>query len=306
MITIDGNSNDDIKDALICGLVEHYASTTGRDSSLIIKSMVSNGVIKETNHEITNKIMSYMDTMFPANIMVTNNYTYNDIIGEGMFGTVYRCKNNIDNTDYAIKRLEYKNPSDLNEPRLMSRLYHDNIIRYHNTWFDSNTSSIFIQMELCDMSLKQWLAERNIFDIELRYIMLADIVSGVTYLHSKGIIHRDIKPSNILVKDNRLKICDLGICKIGDCETHTGYLGSDLYASPQQLSSGNYDHKTDYYSIGIIFFELCTMFRDDRHRIKCIKKLRSGKIMKEVSIDDKDWKIINDMMLKSVDIGTLL
>lgn len=81
-----------------------------------------------------------------------------------------------------------------------------------------NDVVLYIQMKLCDLTLKEWLKSRNesMFlqelkaNSELNLELFRQIVSGVEYLHSKNIIHRDLKPGNIFMIREKLQI------KIGD------------------------------------------------------------------------------------------
>ena len=60
-------------------------------------------------------------------------------------------------------------------------------------------------------------------------------------------------------------------------------VGTELYASPEQLNSNNYNHKTDIYSLGIIYFELLYPFRTEMERIITLHKLRKGEFPNDFS-----------------------
>ncbi|HLC15117.1 MAG TPA: serine/threonine-protein kinase, partial [Thermodesulfovibrionia bacterium] len=88
-----------------------------------------------------------------------------------------------------------------------------------------------------------------------------DVLYGLNYAHSKGIIHRDVKPSNILVdKAGKAKIMDFGI-SIQTGQKRLTISGADVgtacYMSPEQITSHrSIDHRTDVYSMGIVLYEL--------------------------------------------------
>lgn len=92
---------------------------------------------------------------------------------------------------------------------------------------------------------------------------LLDITNGLLKLHSnsKKIIHRDIKLENILLGANfEAKIADFGVSRIlGDRESRAETVaGTEIYMSPQIIKNEPYTEKTDIFSLGVLFYELCT------------------------------------------------
>ncbi|XP_023604155.1 interferon-induced, double-stranded RNA-activated protein kinase-like [Myotis lucifugus] len=97
-------------------------------------------------------------------------------IGSGAYGSVFKAKHRIDGTTYVIKRVKYNN--------------------------ESLTKCLFIQMEFCDKgTLEDWIESRRreIPNKDLSLGTFKQIVTGVDYIHSQGLIHRDLKPSNIFL-----------------------------------------------------------------------------------------------------------
>lgn len=90
-----------------------------------------------------------------------------------------------------------------------------------------------------------------------------DVLKGLNFAHSKGIIHRDIKPSNILIdRSGCAKIADFGIALMSGVKrkTRTGTnVGTVWYMSPEQIEHPKQiDHRSDVYSMGIILYEMLT------------------------------------------------
>jgi uncharacterized RDD family membrane protein YckC len=88
---------------------------------------------------------------------------------------------------------------------------------------------------------------------------ILDVIEGLEAAHAAGIIHRDVKPSNcFLDSDGRVKVGDFGLSKslVSDADlTRTGaFLGTPLFAAPEQVRAGQIDKRTDIYSIGAALF----------------------------------------------------
>ncbi|ETO04035.1 Calcium-dependent protein kinase, partial [Reticulomyxa filosa] len=91
--------------------------------------------------------------------------------------------------------------------------------------------------------------------------VMHQIANGVKYMHERGIVHRDLKPENILcVRKNSIKtikIADVGISKmVKPHELMKTMVGTLSYIAPEILESKKYDHRVDYWSIGVIMFIL--------------------------------------------------
>ena len=89
-----------------------------------------------------------------------------------------------------------------------------------------------------------------------------EILDGLSYAHSNGIVHRDIKPSNILLAGNHAMISDFGVARAleqggGTRLTETGIvLGTPAYMSPEQASGEPLDHRSDLYSATCVICEM--------------------------------------------------
>lgn len=181
-----------------------------------------------------------------------------------------------------------------------------NLRKIENPSIHCESAMLYVQMQLCEQTLRQWLDIRNaedppMVDMKQNVAIFQQIVNGVCYIHAQSIVHHDIKPSNIFVNHNlsQVQVGDFGLaCCLQHCSDdvtlmmqpssehplkHKGEIGTKLYAAPEQLR-GKCDSKSDLYSLGIILFELLQPFNTDMERCKLITRLRTGHIPPELAM----------------------
>lgn len=263
------------------------------------------------NQNITQQLVRYKE--------VHNDYL---IIASGSFGDVYKAKHKLDGTFYAIKRISIT-PSTIDniliESKLLAKMsYHQNIVRYYNSWLDdkqlllhdddtksdsdSNLDSTYlnIQLELCDNTLREYMSTQIYEDnVNKRIRMYYGIVKGVQHLHSYNIIHRDIKPSNIFIKDGIIKIGDFGLSRLYDKEHSHELLksidiGCSYYRAPE-IDTGIYDMSIDIYAIGIILIELLLDYKTLMEKDQIIRSMLNTKKLPNL-LDNKYSHIIKNMI----------
>lgn len=144
--------------------------------------------------------------------------------------------------------------------------------------------NIFIQMELMQTSLRDYLKETRLKNRKKSKI-IKSILNGVKYLHDKNIVHRDLKPENILINSNRgsiidLKIADFGLVIEKEFDLDKYSKGTSTYRPPDNNLTINC--KYDIYSLGIILFEILSDFDTEMERIKKIRDFKEKKIGLEI------------------------
>eukprot|EP00731_Ephydatia_muelleri_P026076 Em0018g176a len=151
-------------------------------------------------------------------------------------------------------------------------------------------SALFIQTELCSITLKQWLVDTTDGRNRKTVVNFFDqMLNAVKYIHEKRLIHRDLKPANIfLAASDVLKVGDFGLVtgaelqsqETGDKKTdhsHTIGAGTKLYMSPEQKSNSKYNEKVDIYALGLIFFEMNCPTGSDQERDNIFGDLKQHK-----------------------------
>jgi hypothetical protein len=148
------------------------------------------------------------------------------------------------------------------EGRSAARLSHPNIVRVFDAGEDEldGRAVSYIVMEYVPGGDFEDLIDRNgpIPETMLSRIG-ADVASGLTHAHERGIIHRDIKPHNILLDERGSpKLADFGIARALDGTTSHdrdgSYLGTAAYSSPEQLRGERITPKSDVYSFGATLY----------------------------------------------------
>ena len=197
-------------------------------------------------------------------------------IGFGSSGLVYKVtkKDDITNKIYILKQIPYSEPnleettkkanSGLNEALILSKLTCKYIVKYYDSFIDSDFN-LNIIMEYCDngdlntyiqnqKKIKKYLTENEIWNFFIQ------ISLGLAYIHSKKILHRDLKPMNIfLTKKNEIKIGDLGVAKFLSTNSNAvTCIGTPYYLSPEICKEKPYNSKGDVWALGCILYELCT------------------------------------------------
>ncbi|XP_014806210.1 PREDICTED: interferon-induced, double-stranded RNA-activated protein kinase isoform X2 [Calidris pugnax] len=284
----------------ICGKPSPFQRRTESSSLKPPRKLAANfGNAKKKEEK---KKMSHSDESVPDSDTNTSPYTVNvrflesfkDIepIGDGGFGNVFKATAKLDKRTYAVKRVRFtKNVK--REVEELARLEHENIVRYSCSWegddyvTDPHTGQksekihcLFIQMELCEQGpLDNWI-EKNRLDREYRKMaknIFLQILKGVKYIHSEGLIHRDLKPQNIFLShEDKIKIGDFGLVTSVAYGTLTRNRGTESYMAPEQYGD-EYGKEVDIYALGLIWFEiLSTVSRHEKSKVW--DDVRKGKL----------------------------
>jgi serine/threonine-protein kinase len=185
------------------------------------------------------------------------------LLGRGGMGEVYLARDPLIDRLVAIKLLAaaYDTASRerfTREARAAGRLHHENIATIFDVGEDRGRP--FIAMEyVSGQTLAALIAQEPHLPIGEMLRLVEDACAGLAFAHDAGIVHLDVKPQNLIRGDTgRLKILDFGIARVVERdETYTVHVsGTPRYMSPEQLTGGPIDRRTDVYSLGCVLYEV--------------------------------------------------
>lgn len=140
-------------------------------------------------------------------------------------------------------------------------LRHPNICEYYG-FVSIPPLGNCIEMEWIDGCSLDNLLPRGAIGKTLAVKIINEICDALAYMHSKQVVHRDLKPSNVMLtyNGNNVKLIDFGL---SDSDSHSvlkGSAGTRVYASPELISGGTVDFRSDIFSLGCIIDRLSPSF----------------------------------------------
>ena len=193
------------------------------------------------------------------------NYNVIEVIGEGGYGTVYKCRTKKTNEIVAIKKYKEKDCIELRkvlkrEIEILKKLKHENIIELKEVFLKD--SYYYLVFEYANKNLLELIENsKNGLSPETIQNFTYQMCKAVSYLHKNKIIHRDIKPENFLITENNiLKLCDFDFARYfneNENEPMTEYVATRYYRAPEiLLNCGHYNYAIDFWGIGCIMGEM--------------------------------------------------
>lgn len=189
-------------------------------------------------------------------------------LGRGGMGTVFEGESN-DGRKVAVKLLSnLDDASDIalerfrQEGRLASMIAHPHCVFVVAA--DEDAGRPYIIMELMSgQTLKDLVAAQGPLEAGAAIEKILDVIDGLREAHRLGVIHRDVKPTNcFLLPDGRVKVGDFGLSRSLHSDlslTNTGaFLGTPLFASPEQIKCERIDYRSDVYSVAATLYYLLT------------------------------------------------
>lgn len=199
--------------------------------------------------------------------LIDGRYQVRSRIARGGMATVYLATDLRLERRVAIKVMHGHLADDttfknrfVQEARSAARLAHPNVVNVFDQGQDSDMAYLVMEY-LPGITLRDLLKDYGKLTPEQTIDIMEAVLSGLAAAHRAGIVHRDLKPENVLLADDgRIKIGDFGLARAASANTTTGQalLGTIAYLSPELVTRGVADARSDIYALGIMMYEMLT------------------------------------------------
>ncbi|HJQ10295.1 MAG TPA: serine/threonine-protein kinase [Gemmatimonadaceae bacterium] len=195
-------------------------------------------------------------------------YAFKSLIGRGSAAYVILADDRQLQTPVAVKILRPEVATVVGEKRfhreveILSRLEHANILRLLDHGTVQHQGLFLVTPFINGETLRARLRRERQVSVTSMIPIVQQIASALDYAHARDVIHRDIKPANILLPEGAVILADFGISRAMGSEqtpqiTVTGVsVGTPEYMSPEQISAGSLDARSDIYSLGCVAYEM--------------------------------------------------
>lgn len=218
-------------------------------------------------------IPATLQTVTPANPddmigrLIDGRYQVRSLIARGGMATVYVATDLRLERRIAIKIMHDHLAADeafrarfIREARAAAKLQHPNVVNVYDQG-DDHTFAYMVMEYIPGITLRDLLHDHHRLTAEQTIDVMDAVLSGLQAAHRIGIVHRDLKPENVLLADDgRIKLSDFGLARAASANTASGQvlLGTIAYLSPELVTKGTADIRSDIYSLGIMMYEMLT------------------------------------------------
>jgi beta-lactam-binding protein with PASTA domain/tRNA A-37 threonylcarbamoyl transferase component Bud32 len=199
--------------------------------------------------------------------LIDGRYQVRSRIARGGMATVYLATDLRLERRVAIKVMHGHLADDntfktrfVQEARSAARLAHPNVVNVFDQGQDADMAYLVMEY-LPGITLRDLLKDYKRLTPEQTVDILDAVLAGLAAAHKAGIVHRDLKPENVLLADDgRIKLGDFGLARAASANTATGQalLGTIAYLSPELVTRGVADARSDIYALGIMAYEMLT------------------------------------------------
>ena len=199
---------------------------------------------------------------------IIDRYEFHELIGTGSYGEVYKAFDKqllrnvaIKATTAALSEQSGGKVHIVREVRIHARAEHANIVPIYDV-LDYEQSVLIVMRLVIGEDLDRMLSrEREPLNIDESLRIMHQVLWGMDYAHSKGIVHLDLKPGNIRVSHaGEALIMDFGIASMLEDQNLLEKVahGTPSYMAPEQIQCTYMDARSDIYSLGVILYKMVT------------------------------------------------
>jgi len=193
------------------------------------------------------------------------------VLGSGASCRVVQVRHKVNGSFYAVKVMskrklvthEKKLERAIAEKRVLARMSHPFVVSLH--WAFQTRGHLFMVLDYCaGGELFFHLQRKRRFPEEDARFYICEILLGLEYMHSQGILYRDLKPENVLLDaDGHVRLTDFGLSKEAAAEEvqsalFQSFVGTVLYLSPEMLRKESHGFAIDFYCLGCLVYILLT------------------------------------------------
>lgn len=199
-------------------------------------------------------------------------YTVIKELGVGGMGVVFHCRDELLLRDVAIKMLLPELMADKNnveifrqEARLAAQLEHPNVVTVYDVGVEERHGKQhhYVAMEYLPGGNLASRVAHGALQVEHALNWMKQLAAGLSFAHKRAVVHQDIKADNIFItNEGDLKIGDFGLARLlvgrVSMKERAQVMGTPAYMSPELCRGEPQDHRSDIYSMGVLFFEMIT------------------------------------------------
>ena len=247
-------------------------------------------------HDCYKNDISHKSHILPLSNELLANYSFEQYLGEGSFGFVFRVISLSDDLPYALKIINDVDDYELfsKEIKRNIKMSHPNFIKYHTSFIIKSEKLFVIILELAHRSLELEIKSLS-QSTAINYFI--QIMEALRYLHDElKIVHRNLKLTNIFIKKEVIKLCDTGEALFMNNKkimaSNSSCDETSIYLPPEVLRGQKYNEKSDVWAAGIVFHAMLSKgnhpFEHDgtNNQNEIMKNIKSQKMNLDESIQD--------------------